>query len=889
MLVTQLHPNPFIASGQLLFWLLFQPSRWQQYLSVHFPNVPVDFSLSTLLFYQWSSHLRHLILLSYVILPLIISGFVGFVLNITGHNDSILQGMVYTAILHCVGGLLSGTMISVAFSIVASSISSFLIGLLFIFKIVIWEKAAILIGLFAMSVASRILINLINQKTQISILKQIGSIAIALIISSGLLLLSTWVIPYLFFAPNEMTIAQLIGLSIGIGFAFGIYTHRWLWALIMSVTFGIAMNLLIALSINQLNEILRAFIGGIANGLLFPLFFALPYLLTRHIADVWAGMVAGLLGVSSIYITLFVLKQQDISIIPLALLTIILGLTQTQWRSILLYPFESAWNLFIYRHEELSKCACLRWNAAFWDEYQQIPLYGLEKHLVLVAERDPIEGEQVIDYISQTSQRWAAQAAQVELDTRYLERCTDLTRIKEAHHRLPVDELFNPISSLFNRFHHISQEIEISLARETLYLQRQALTQLITTLSNLLRDMTRIAHPEMLRFWKIAEGWRYILTEYLQQLTEQIDLEKEIDNPYVTGIHLTPNDQQLFVGRQEACARIEQILRDRRNPPILLYGQRRMGKTSLLNHLDRLLPTAYIPMFIDLQGPVSASPDHTAFFYHLSRAMQRSAKVNRQLIFPSITRDWLAVDPFGRFDEWLDQIEECCPQCIFLLTLDEFEALAYVFQQNRLDKALILGMFRHMIQHRTRFRILISSAYLLDAFPEFTHYLINVETVELSYLHSKEAQQLIEKPVKDFSLAYTPEAIQRILYFTHCHPALVQLLCKEIVRLKNEQLRQFRELAHIEDVEAAVAPALENGRTFFIHLADRTALEKEILHFLAIQGENITVNPDLLCREVPTANVTILQTLVQNGLLVFTSMGYRFQVELIRRWFIAYF
>ncbi len=885
MLETQLHHNPLIASGQLLFWLLFQPSCWHRYINRYLPNISPDFSLSMLHFNQWSSHLRYLILLSYLILPLLISSIIGLLLNFIGH-DNVLQGIIYTAVLHCVSGLLSGTIISVAFSIIASSISSFLIGLLFIFKTISWEKSAILIGLFAISVASNILISLVTQQTKIYLIKQLGSIILGLLISSIILLTSTLLLPYLLVTPNNMTLAQLIGLSIGIGFTFGMYTRRWLWALAMTVIFGIAIYLLIALSINQLNEISRAIIGAITNGLLFPLFFALPYLFVRHIADIWAGTIAGSLGVSSVYITLFVLKQQDILIIPLALSVVILGFTQTQWRSLLLYPIESAWNLFIYRREELKKKSCLRWNAAFWDEYQRIPLYGLEKHLVLVHIRDQQQGQQAIDYISQTSQNWAAQAAQIELDARYLEQCTDLNRIKMAYHQLPIDELFNPISGLLNRFSHISREIEISLARETLYLQRQALIQNITTLSQLLRDMTRIAQPEILRFWQIAETWRHILTEYLQQVTEQIDLEQEIDNPYITGVHLTPNDQQLFVGRRDACARIEHILRDRRNPPILLYGQRRMGKTSLLNHLDRLLPATYVPMFIDLQGPVSASPDHTGFFYHLCRIMQRSAKANRQLILPTITREWLAIDPFGRFDEWLDSVEACCHHCIFLLTLDEFEALAYVFRQGRLDQALILGMFRHMIQHRMHFRILISSAYLLDAFPEFTDYLINVETVELSYLQPDEARQLIEKPIENFLLSYTTEAVERILQFTHCHPALVQLLCKEIVRLKNEQPRQFRELAHIEDVEAAVMPALENGRTFFIHLANRTALEKEILHFLALKGENVTIHFEELHREIPTIKIEMLHILVQQGLLKCSEYGYTFQVELIRRWFI---
>lgn len=42
---------------------------------------------------------------------------------------------------------------------------------------------------------------------------------------------------------------------------------------------------------------------------------------------------------------------------------------------------------------------------------------------------------------------------------------------------------------------------------------------------------------------------------------------------------------------------------------------------------------------------------------------------------PNITREILADDPFPRFDEWLDQVEQVLEQNTALLMLDEFEAL----------------------------------------------------------------------------------------------------------------------------------------------------------------------------------------------------------------------
>jgi hypothetical protein len=44
--------------------------------------------------------------------------------------------------------------------------------------------------------------------------------------------------------------------------------------------------------------------------------------------------------------------------------------------------------------------------------------------------------------------------------------------------------------------------------------------------------------------------------------------------------------KNIFIGRTDIVARIEQLLLDQQRPPLLLYGQRRMGKTSLLHNLN---------------------------------------------------------------------------------------------------------------------------------------------------------------------------------------------------------------------------------------------------------------------------------------------------------------
>jgi hypothetical protein len=141
--------------------------------------------------------------------------------------------------------------------------------------------------------------------------------------------------------------------------------------------------------------------------------------------------------------------------------------------------------------------------------------------------------------------------------------------------------------------------------------------------------------------------------------------------------------------------------------------------------------------------------------------MTRSAQ-QRDLTLPGLTRDALAADPFSQFEEWLDEVERALDGNLALLMLDEFEVLADALEHGRFDEASILGMVRHLIQHRPRFKVLLAGSHTLDEFQRWSGYLINVQVVHISYLSQAETRQLVERPVDNFALRYEPAAAQRV-------------------------------------------------------------------------------------------------------------------------------
>jgi len=351
------------------------------------------------------------------------------------------------------------------------------------------------------------------------------------------------------------------------------------------------------------------------------------------------------------------------------------------------------------------------------------------------------------------------------------------------------------------------------------------------------------------------------------------------------------SQQAVFVGRTGISLEIEQLIQDRVCPPLFLYGQRRMGKTSLLTNLGRLLSTSIMPIFIDLQGPASWATDHAGFLYRMAQAMVASTEQQRGVALPPLSRETVTADPFVCFDEWLDTVEQTLDTYgfkIVLLALDEFEALDDALQKGRFEEQAVLGMLRHLIQHRLRFKVLLAGSHTLEGFQHWASYLINVRSIHLGYLNEAEARQLIEQPTEDFALRYQADASRRVLELTRGHPFLIQLLCSEIVALKNKQDLAKRRLACRTDVEMAIEPALEHGSFYFADIQHNRVDEAglAVLRCLAGAGEDALVGPERIVEQVPGLDLDfVLTQLSQHELVEAVAGGYRFQVELIRRWF----
>jgi hypothetical protein len=99
--------------------------------------------------------------------------------------------------------------------------------------------------------------------------------------------------------------------------------------------------------------------------------------------------------------------------------------------------------------------------------------------------------------------------------------------------------------------------------------------------------------------------------------------------------------------------------------------------------------------------------------------------------------------------------------------------------------------------------------------PRWSNYFISVVPMEMHYLESHEAEDLLLHPDPEFTLRYDTGIIAEILRLTRCQPYLLQLIGSAIV---NQANLQHTQLATTTLLQAAIQAAFTNGEPYFTNI-----------------------------------------------------------------------
>lgn len=275
-------------------------------------------------------------------------------------------------------------------------------------------------------------------------------------------------------------------------------------------------------------------------------------------------------------------------------------------------------------------------------------------------------------------------------------------------------------------------------------------------------------------------------------------------SPYVTGSPLEPqHGHSVFYGREELIATISRQIATHGNV-VLLEGNRRAGKTSILKHLEgRSAIPGWLAVYCSLQGAEGDSHAVGVPTVEVFREVARSiatafTKLGIEVPLPNgqtlaagkpalgvarACREGIGAEsPFVDFRDYLEgMLAVLEPLNLGLvLMLDEFDKL-----QEGIDSGVTAPQvpenIRYLIQSYPKFSaILTGSRRLKRLREEYWSALYGLGTnIPVTALDPESARKVVVEPVQD-RLTFSQEAIDRVIDVTARHPYLMQCLCNRV-------------------------------------------------------------------------------------------------------------
>lgn len=266
-------------------------------------------------------------------------------------------------------------------------------------------------------------------------------------------------------------------------------------------------------------------------------------------------------------------------------------------------------------------------------------------------------------------------------------------------------------------------------------------------------------------------------------------------NPYIAGAPVMTD--AMFFGRQKLLARILNVIH---HNSLLITGERRIGKTTFLYHLKRVLERdeaseySFFPVFTDLQGVPEENFFHSVMsdvVEGLSLAPTTLAALRFRPVLPGYDGRDFSHD----LQRVIDELKTRTPKRVKLaLLIDEVDALnAYSERINQRLRSIFMKTFsEHLVAILSG--VGIRRVWNSEVSPWYNFF----DEMELSAFTREEAESLIRTPVEGY-FNYEPEAVLAILEHTEQKPYLIQKFCIHSV---NRMLEDGRTQVRASDVVA---------------------------------------------------------------------------------------
>ncbi|MCP2730520.1 ABC transporter substrate-binding protein [Limnofasciculus baicalensis] len=356
-------------------------------------------------------------------------------------------------------------------------------------------------------------------------------------------------------------------------------------------------------------------------------------------------------------------------------------------------------------------------------------------------------------------------------------------------------------------------------------------------------------------------------------------------NPYIIGRPID-EPEQLF-GRQSLFGFIEDNLRQNVKF-ILLHGQRRIGKSSVLKMIHHFVAKDEF-FFVHFNLEDKSQSKLNEILAELATAIVE--QLNIDTIQPPDSGE-LENKPLLYFSKFLSEVYQSLHGKNLVLLLDEFDVAS---QETFSIVEQGLGFFSYLEkllrQEEKLFIIPVVGRHVGDI-PNLVNLFGSPPNQKIGLLDETSAKRLITNPAKGV-LNYEADAINAIQELSAGHPYFTQVICDSL--FKEARITNNWTVTRA-NVEAIIDKAIESGEGGLAWFWDGLPIPEQVVISAVAEAQNIAIKKN---QDFPEDSLTILgnygisltddlreaaKSLEKKGFLDDTKR--RVKIELVRRWLV---
>jgi hypothetical protein len=447
---------------------------------------------------------------------------------------------------------------------------------------------------------------------------------------------------------------------------------------------------------------------------------------------------------------------------------------------------------------------------AVWDSVLLLPYPRLASMLVAYATQDRNAAEEEIQRLisSYPAQRGPALKARTIIIAREAARIQRFAQLSELLSHLPQGERG------YQRQTATLREVSLALVAVAVRAetdQNPALrpgqaAELCLRVNELRDQIAGFDEPLASEFLKAAAHWQK-LAEALRTETRALAEQLPHAQVFRAGDKVADRNREAFVMRGSVIQELQQqLLLATGCPGVVLYGRRRVGKSSVIGNLDGFLPDKVHTAVISLQDP-RAFASVSGFCGEVHSAVGRALTKVEKAAEVTESAAPQAAEGLIQFLERTNRVLARAKRRL-IVALDEYEYLDTKIGEGVLPVDLLACLRESMQSHREIIWILAGSHEISElTHAEWTSYLVSARTIEVPMFTVEETRALLTDPLKHAPMRreiwetrpqfepefWGPGGIEAIHTEAGGWPHLVQLLAETLLDEVNK-----RSLANVD-------------------------------------------------------------------------------------------